>query len=255
MRCGQRLWSRCPRERRTAPWPEDALTGSVLRPRLFSPAYAHIITAQRPTHYDTLGVRTDASAAEIRAAYLRAARQVHPDVHPDGWRKTASDEPSMADLNRAYRVLGRDVTRREYDLSLHTAAAPDAGAALDESTPDDVESYMASPGARTISRALTPSGPPRMPWKLMGVAALVGTVAVLASAAFIDPPSEETPDGILRVGSCVAIEPNGDVREVACAGDGDRVVALLLPTGARCPTAYATHRDRLGLGTACVESI
>ena len=68
-------------------------------------------------------------------------------------------------------------------------------------------------------------------------------------------PSEEAPDGILRVGSCVAIERNGDAREVACTKtDADLIVELVLPTDQRCPFPLAGHRDRLGLGLACVAT-
>jgi len=64
----------------------------------------------------------------------------------------------------------------------------------------------------------------------------------------------EPPDGILRSGSCVEIEPNNDVREIACTGDEDLVVKLFIPIGARCPTGLLGYRDRLGLGTVCLEA-
>ena len=53
-------------------------------------------------------------------------------------------------------------------------------------------------------------------------------------------------------GSCVAIEPNGDARESNCRGDGDLVVEVVVAFDATCPTGTAPHRDRLGLGIACV---
>ncbi len=80
-------------------------------------------------------------------------------------------------------------------------------------------------------------------------------MVIIASAAFTDSPSEELPDGILRVGSCVEIEPNLDAREVACSTSPGLVVRQMLPTNSVCPQPYATHRDRLGLGTACVEVV
>jgi hypothetical protein len=86
----------------------------------------------------------------------------------------------------------------------------------------------------------------------MLVVAAVGSVLVLLSAALADAPEEEVPDGILRTDSCVAIEPNGDAREVACTGEDDIVVELLIPTDARCPVGMEPHRDRLGLGVACI---
>ena len=86
----------------------------------------------------------------------------------------------------------------------------------------------------------------------MLVVAAVGSALVLVSAALSDAPADEVPDGILRTDSCVAIEPNGDAREIACTGEDDIVVELLIPTGARCPSGMVAHRDRLGLGVACI---
>jgi len=222
--------------------------------------YAELIA----TYYELLGVRADASTAEIRAAYLARARRHHPDVAAtadvgDASGGAASGTPSMAELNQAYRVLRRDHTRAAYDRELlrPSAAWPDAdvgGAA--EPVESDAEPVPPSPGSRAATRLLTPSGPARMPWRLMAVAAVIGSLVVLVSAAFVESPEDEPPDGILRVGSCVAVEPNGDVREVACGGpDADLVVRLLIPTDATCPTAFMPRRDRLGLGTACVEPI
>ena len=99
-----------------------------------------------------------------------------------------------------------------------------------------------------------PAGPARVPWKGLAIVAVVGSLVVLIAAAVTDPPSTEPPDGILRVGSCVQIERNFDVREVACTGDGDVVVALVLPTDATCPAGLGAFRDRLGLGTVCIET-
>lgn len=234
-----------------APWPEDALTGSVLRPRLVFGLYA----ARIPTHYDTLGVRRDATAAEIREAYLRRARLHHPDVATGDQRATSA---AMADLNRAYDVLRRPASRATYDRSLDQpqAAATDPGdrpPAPRFVSDDDEEFRPPSPGSRTIGRVLSPSGPAKMPWRSMAVAAVIGAVVIVASAALIESPEDEPPDGILRIGSCVAVEANNDVREIACGPEAELVVRLVIPTDATCPAAYLAYRDRLGLGTACVE--
>jgi DnaJ domain len=224
----------------------------------FPTAYDRVIASH--SHYDTLGVPSDASAEQIRAAYVERARRRHPDTTAASVT-APSDEPTMAELNAAYQVLRRRETRLDYDRSLRTPTASPDERRADDGPHDDIgdldagsEMGRSSPGARIAGRVLTPSGPARMPWRLMAVAALIGSAIVVASAAFSDPPASEPPDGIVRVGSCVTIESNGDAREVACAESPELVVGLVLPTGSTCPPAYATHRDRLGLGTLCVEA-
>lgn len=204
-------------------------------------------------------MQADAGPERIRAAYRERARQLHPD-------RGGTDSREMAALNEAYRVLSDPGRRALYDRSLRgpqpgTRAAPPARHIDDDVDDDfddswfDIDHLNRDDGMDAIRRSspLSPAGPARMPWKLMLVSALVGTVVVLVAAAFNDPPSQEPPDGILRPGSCVEIEVNGDAREVTCTGDGDVVVEVLVPTSARCPTGTLGHRDRLGLGIACIR--
>ena len=72
------------------------------------------------TLYDELGARPDASVGELRQAYRRRARQLHPDLRP-GDEGTAAE--AMTRLNSAYRVLSDPDERRRYDLELALAAA------------------------------------------------------------------------------------------------------------------------------------
>ena len=198
------------------------------------------------THYDVLGVPGDASFATIRSAYRQRARRLHPD-------HTGSDadgSDTMAAVNEAYRILGEPGRRALYDRSL--VGAPPASPVSDR-VDTSPEHRSADPLVAPRPSRLAPSGPARVPWKLMCVAAVIGSALVVITAAFNDPPSDELPDGIIRSGSCVQIESNGDAREIACTKtDADIVVELLLPTGASCPAQMAAHRDRLGLGTACI---
>jgi len=72
------------------------------------------------THYEVLGVRPDASGAEIRRAYLAAARVAHPDT------ATGSEE-RMRDLNAAFGVLSDAGRRAAYDRTLGDRIAGGAG--------------------------------------------------------------------------------------------------------------------------------
>ena len=228
-----------------ATWPEDALTGSVLRPRLFSRQYDGVIAS----HYDVLGITPDAPPELVRSAYRDRARQLHPDRWP------ADDADAMSAVNEAYRVLSDPRRRLDYDRSIgrRRATGSAAGRATTAPEPDlDVVDRVSStpvPPSR-----LMPAGPARVPWKLMGVMAAVGAAAVLIGSAFNDPPATEVPDGIIRIGSCVDIESNNMVREVACDGTAaDEVVQLVIPTDGTCPSGLGGYLDRLGQVKACLE--
>lgn len=67
----------------------------------------------RPTHYEILNVRRDASPEVIRAAYKALAQKYHPDRNssPDAAR-------IMKEVNLAYEVLSDPVRRRQYDDTL-----------------------------------------------------------------------------------------------------------------------------------------
>ncbi|MGA1050883.1 MAG: J domain-containing protein [Ilumatobacteraceae bacterium] len=185
-----------------------------------------------PTHYDTLGIRRDASPEEIRLAYRARARAVHPDRLAGGGVGGAVD---MAAVNEAYRVLGDPGRRALYDRSL---GGPTRIGPVDPS-PSRTEEF---------------AGPATFPWKLLAVMGTIGISFVLVSAALTEGDPARVPDGIIESGSCVGFEQNGDVREVGCTGDAaiDRVVRVLVPLDARCPVGTEAHRDRLGLGVACL---
>ena len=188
-------------------------------------------------HYATLGVRPDASAAEIRDAYRSLARRYHPDRDPAAAAR-------MAAINEAYRVLGEPARRAVYDASLRgtgSAAGPSAAPA----TP--------APAAAMPSRQPLP--PARYPWKLVLVMFLLGTAVVLIGAALYRPKDPGPPDNLLEPGSCVTIEANGDARETNCTNAaGELVVSALIGMDEICPVGTEGHRDRQGRGLACVST-
>ena len=62
-------------------------------------------------YYGVLGVRRDADADEIKKAYRRLARELHPDVNPD-----PQTQERFKEITQAYEVLSDPEKRQMYDL-------------------------------------------------------------------------------------------------------------------------------------------
>ena len=124
------------------------------------------------THYDVLGVRPEAGAEEIRAAYLRLARRVHPD-HTGG-----SDEAMQA-VNAAWHVLRDPLRRQAYDREI---GRPDP---RDVFVPDDPD-HDDDPDQWVDDSPITSAGQ-RGPWMTIGPPLLVlASVAAFSVGLVID---------------------------------------------------------------------
>ncbi|HEY2166288.1 MAG TPA: molecular chaperone DnaJ [Jatrophihabitantaceae bacterium] len=62
-------------------------------------------------YYASLGVAKDASAADIKKAYRKLARELHPDKNPGN----STAEARFKEVSEAYDVLSDETKRREYD--------------------------------------------------------------------------------------------------------------------------------------------
>ena len=72
------------------------------------------------THYETLGVKPSASTSEIRKAYLRRARALHPDRQLDRSEADARKaEEAMQVVNAAWDVLSDPKKKSDYDKRLN----------------------------------------------------------------------------------------------------------------------------------------
>jgi molecular chaperone DnaJ len=73
--------------------------------------------ASAQTHYHILEVPPSATPAEIKQAYRRLAKVLHPD------RARTTNHEAIAQLNGAYEVLSDPLSRRSYDQQLSGGAS------------------------------------------------------------------------------------------------------------------------------------
>ena len=66
------------------------------------------MTDQKRDYYEVLGVGRDAGEDEIKKAFRRRARELHPDVNPDD----PNAEARFKEAAEAYEVLSNPETRQ-----------------------------------------------------------------------------------------------------------------------------------------------
>jgi DnaJ-class molecular chaperone len=68
------------------------------------------MTEYKTEHYAALGLKSDASLADIKKAFRQKASQFHPD------RNTSDEAPArFREVQEAYEVLSDDAKRQAYD--------------------------------------------------------------------------------------------------------------------------------------------
>ncbi|GHG50942.1 chaperone protein DnaJ 2 [Flavimobilis marinus] len=119
-------------------------------------------------YYEILGVPRDASAEQIKKAYRKLARELHPDVAGE----SAADR--FKDVSRAYEVLGNAEKRQQYDMGSDPSAMGGGGGGAGFGFQDIFETFFGGGAA--------PRGP--VPRSRRGQDALVRLDLDLAEAAF-----------------------------------------------------------------------
>ncbi len=109
-------------------------------------------------HYATLGVSRTATQDEIKKAYRRLARQLHPDTNPD---PEAAER--FKDVARAYEVLSDPERRSRYDRFGDAGVNGGGGSPFDTSGFADIFDAFFGSAASGFGATARRSGPLRGP--------------------------------------------------------------------------------------------
>jgi len=107
-------------------------------------------TVHANSHYATLGVANNATVEEIKAAYFKLSKELHPDVNigKDGLEDKNN---KFVRINEAYSVLGNARERRSYDLQMLIASDPrtvkwkDGNTTVSSNSPHHIHTFRTDP--------------------------------------------------------------------------------------------------------------
>ena len=136
-------------------------------------------------YYRILGVSVDASAEEVKRAYRRLAKELHPDRHPNAPDATAKFQA----LNEAHAVLSDPEARARYDAACIVAEAPNESRQSDPITCSSCGAVSAQPryvifwyvvslllvtSRRTMQGVFCPSCAPKKAFQASAITWLLG---------------------------------------------------------------------------------
>jgi curved DNA-binding protein CbpA len=174
-----------------------------------------------PTHYEVLGVDASTSPEELRRAYVRRARALHPDRQvgsdPD---RAAQAARAMQDVNEAWRVLRNPASRAAYDARLRGPARVPLPA-RDPFAERPLLTVPDEPVARVVRG---------LPW--VAVALVLGAIFVFT--AFAGSTSDSGPSPSEWVGKCVTGATGSRLQEVGCDTAGASRVDLVVMRASQC---------------------
>jgi hypothetical protein len=192
------------------------------------------------THYDVLGVSSDATEPELHRAYRAQAARRHPDLNRDSTEERDAAEHDMRELNHAWYVLSDPGRRTLYDRLL----APPAG--------HEPAVRRVPPSSSPAPSDLGFSHADRWPRTFLVVPLvllLLAPIAMIVFTAYADDRSDTTavPPGssaelattvrptVATVGDCVIVRGGHVSQVVGCDGPNDGQVTAEVPRAHACP--------------------
>lgn len=155
--------------------------------------------------YEILGVSRDASADDIKKAYRKLARQLHPDVNPD-----PETHDRFKDVSRAYEVLSDPGKRAAYDRGGDAFSQGFGGAGQGFSFTDIMDAFFGGGAAGGAGQTRGPRSRARR-----GQDALIRLDVELAEAAF-GVTRDLKVDTALRCEACEGQGTAPGTKPVAC---------------------------------------
>ena len=180
-----------------------------------------------PTHYEVLGVDASTSQEDLRRAYVRRARALHPDRHVGADpNRAAAAARAMQEVNEAWRVLRDPAARAAYDARLRRPERP----AVPVRTPP------AGPPLAPVPEEPVVRVVRSLPW----VAVALVLAAIFVFTAFAGGGSDDGGQSPRRLANrCVVGAAGSRLKEVDCDSEGAQVVALIAVRSSQCGAGTA----------------
>jgi DnaJ-domain-containing protein 1 len=200
-----------------------------------------------PTHYEVLGVDSEADVETIRRAYVMVAKATHPDRRQsDDPERSARAEVHIRLANAAWNVLRDPDRRAEYDRSLRPDPGPDLAGGHVASTSDvDVDGGVVAGRSSPPSGVVVPAAHASM-WRYAPIVVLlVVLLGILVASAYATSRDSTAPSDTLArqdvpgVGECVLVVFQGGGRvpaPVTCGTQGSYRIVSVVDTPRPCPS-------------------